>query len=67
MKHELVDSMAQRFLAGDWTLDYFIKLEEIKVPTAEDSETFRNQLRIQVEGERDIDTKKSVLNSLIKN
>jgi len=42
-------------------------VEEIKAPTAEDLETFRNQLRIQVEGELDIDTKKSVLNSLIKN
>ena len=43
-----------------------IKVEEIKTPTAEDLEVFRNQLRIQVEGELDIDTKKSVLNSLIK-
>ena len=41
-------------------------MEEIKAPTAEDLEVFRNQLRIQVEGELDIDTKKSVLNSLIK-
>ena len=43
-----------------------IKQEEIKAPTAEDLEVFRNQLRIQVEGELDMDTKKSVLNSLIK-
>ena len=41
-------------------------MEEIKAPTAEDLETFRNQLRIRVERELDIDTKKSVLNSLIK-
>ena len=47
--------------------DKIIKVEEIKAPTAENLEIFRNQLRIQVEGERDIDTKKSVLNSLIKN
>jgi len=46
--------------------DKMIKVEEIKVPTAEDLEVFRDQLRIQVEGELDIDTKKSVLNSLIK-
>ena len=46
--------------------DKIIKVEEIKAPTAEDLEVFRNQLRIQVEGELDIDTKKSVLNSLIK-
>ena len=41
-------------------------MEEIKAPTAEDLEVFRDQLRIQVEGKLDIDTKKSVLNSLIK-
>ena len=41
-------------------------MEEIKAPTAEDLEVFRNQLRKQAEGELDIDTKKSVLNSLIK-
>ena len=41
-------------------------MEEIKAPTAEDLQAFRNQLRKQVEGELDIDTKKSVLNSLIK-
>ena len=41
-------------------------MEEIKAPTAEDLEVFRNQLRKQVEGELDIDTKNSVLNSLIK-
>ena len=46
--------------------DKIIKVEEIKAPTAENLEVFRNQLRIQVEGELDIDTKKSVLNSLIK-
>ena len=40
--------------------DKIIKVEEIKAPTAEDLEVFRNQLRIQVEGELDIDTKKSV-------
>ena len=43
-----------------------IKQDEIKAPTAEDLEIFRNQLRSKVEGELDIDTKKSVLNSLIK-
>ena len=41
-------------------------MEEIKAPTAEDLQAFRNQLRKQVEEELDIDTKKSVLNSLIK-
>ena len=46
--------------------DKIIKQEEIKAPTAEDLEVFRNQLRSKVEGELDIDTKKSVLNSLIK-
>ncbi len=46
--------------------DKIIKVEEIKAPTAEDLEVFRNQLRKQVEEELDIDTKKSVLNSLIK-
>ena len=46
--------------------DKIIKVEEIKAPTAEDLEVFRNQLRKQVEGELDIDTKKSVLNNLIK-
>ena len=43
-----------------------IKVEEIKARTAEDLQALRNQLRKQVEGELDIDTKKSVLNSLIK-
>ena len=43
-----------------------IKVEEIKAPTAEDLQAFRNQLRIQVEGELDIDTKKSALNNFIK-
>ena len=46
--------------------DRIIKQEEIKAPTAEDLEVFRNQLRSKVEGELDMDTKKSVLNSLIK-
>ena len=46
--------------------DKIIQVEEIKAPTAEDLKVFRNQLRKQVEGELDIDTKKSVLNSLIK-
>ena len=46
--------------------DKIIKVEEIKAPTAEDLEVFRNQLRKQVEGELDIDTKKSVLNSIVK-
>jgi len=46
--------------------DKIIKVEEIKAPTAEDLEVFRNQLRKQVDGELDIDTKKSVLNNLIK-
>ena len=43
-----------------------IKQDEIKAPTAENLEVFRNQLRMQVERELDMDTKKSVLNSLIK-
>ena len=43
-----------------------IKQEEIKAPTAEDLQVFRNQLRSKVEGELDIDTKKSVLNSIVK-
>ena len=43
-----------------------IKQEEIKAPAAEDLQVFRDQLRIQVEGELGMDTKKSVLNSLIK-
>ena len=46
--------------------DKIIKVEEIKAPTAEDLEVFRNQLRSKVEGELDIDTKKSVLNSIVK-
>ena len=46
--------------------DKIIKVEEIKALTAEDLQAFRTQLRKQVEGEPDIDTKKSVLNSLIK-
>jgi len=40
--------------------------DEIKALTVEDLEVFRNQLRSKVEGELDIDTKKSILNSLIK-
>ena len=48
------------------TILIWLKVEEIKAPTAEDLEVFRNQLRKQVEGELDIDTKKPVLNSLIK-
>ena len=39
---------------------------EIEQLTAEDLQVFRNQLRSKVEGELDIDTKKSILNSLIK-
>ena len=46
--------------------DRIIKQEEIKAPTAEDLEVFRNQLRSKVEGELDMDTKKSVLNSIVK-
>ena len=46
--------------------DKIIKVEEIKVPTAEDLEVFRSQLRKQVEGELDIESKKSVLNNFIK-
>jgi hypothetical protein len=46
--------------------DKVIQQEEIKAPTAEDLEVFRNQLRTKVEGELDIDTKKSVLNSIVK-
>ena len=48
------------------TILVWLKVEEIKAPTEEDWKVFRNQLRKQVEGELDIDTKKSVLNSLIK-
>ena len=44
-----------------------IKQEKIKAPAAEDLEVFRNQLRKQVDGDADIDKKKSVLNSIIKN
>ena len=46
--------------------DKIIQVEEIKGPTAEALEVFRDQLRKQVDGELDIDTKKSVLNSFIK-
>ena len=55
-------------MSRDWEIyrTKIIKVEEIKAPTAEDLKVFRNQLRKQVEGELDIDTKKSVLNSLIK-
>ena len=47
-------------------MDGIIKQEEIKAPTAEDLEVFRNQLRRKVEEDIDMDTKKFVLNSLIK-
>ena len=47
-------------------MDGIIKQEEIKAPTAEDLEVFRNQLRSKVEEDIDMDTKKFVLNSLIK-
>ena len=43
-----------------------IKLEEMKAPTAQNLEVFRNQLRRKVEEDVDMDTKQSVLNSLIK-
>ena len=43
-----------------------IKQEEIKAPTAEDLGVCRNQLRSKVEEDIDMDTKKFVLNSLIK-
>jgi hypothetical protein len=46
-------------------MDGIIKQEEIKAPTAEDLEVFRNQLRSKVEEDIDMDTKKFVLNSLI--
>ena len=36
-----------------------IKLEEMKAPTAQNLEVFRNQLRIQVGWEFDIDKKKN--------
>ena len=39
---------------------------EIKPLTAEDLQVFRNQLRSKVEEDVDMDTKKFVLNSLIK-
>ena len=45
--------------------DRIIQQDEIKAPTAENLEVFRNQLRSKVGREVDIDTKKSVLNSLI--
>ena len=47
-------------------MDGIIKQEEIKAPTAEDLEVFRDQLRKQVDGNVDMDAKKSVLNRLIK-
>ena len=47
-------------------MDGIIKQEEIKAPRAEDLEVFRNQLRSKVEEDIDMDTKKFVLNSLIK-
>jgi len=43
-----------------------ITLKEIKAPTAEDLEVFREQLRSKMEGNIDIDTKKSILNSIVK-
>ena len=46
--------------------DKIIQVEEIKVPKVEDLEIFRSQLRKQVEGELDIEAKKSILNSFIK-
>ncbi len=45
--------------------DKIIKVEEIKALTAEDLQVFRDQLRKQVEGELDMDTKKSVLDSFM--
>ena len=47
-------------------MDGIIKQEEIKAPTAEDLGVCRNQLRSKVEEDIDMDTKKFVLNSLIK-
>ena len=47
-------------------MDGIIKQEEIKAPTAEDLGVWRNQLRSKVEEDIDMDTKKFVLNSLIK-
>jgi len=46
--------------------DKIIQVEEIKVLKVEDLEIFRSQLRKQVEGELDIESKKSVLNNFIK-
>ena len=46
--------------------DRIIQQNKIKASTAEDLKVFRDQLRIKVEGDVDMDTKKSVLNSLIK-
>ena len=43
-----------------------IQVEEIKVPKVEDLEIFRSQLQKQVEGELDIEAKKSALNNFIK-
>ena len=39
---------------------------EIEQLTAEDLQVFRNQLRSKVEEDVDMDTKKSVLNSIVK-
>ena len=47
-------------------MDGIIKQEEIKAPTAEELGVCRNQLRSKVEEDIDMDTKKFVLNSLIK-
>ena len=46
--------------------DKIIQQEEIKAPTAEDLEMFRDQLRSKVVGYVDIDAKKTVLNSIVK-
>jgi hypothetical protein len=46
--------------------DRIIQQNKIKASTAENLKVFRDQLRIKVEGDVDMDTKKSVLNSLIK-
>ena len=43
-----------------------IQVEEIKVPKVEDLEIFRSQLKKQVQGELDIEAKKSALKNFIK-
>ena len=55
-----------RISISSWEMDGIIKQEEIKAPTAEDLGVCRNQLRSKVEEDIDMDTKKFVLNSLIK-